>query len=378
MINRRKRVVIVCDLLQTFLRFRLPLAKEIQRRGHQVHVIASRSDSVAESKLAKIDISVEVLRMDRTGINPFADVFYFRKLRRRMKELHPDLLFTYQAKAAVYSSLAANSIENCERYILFPGLGYLFSDAVSLKNRVIRRLAVFLYRRAFSNIDTAFFQNTDDIGTLKEFQIFQPSVGIVVVNGSGIPLDEFMFHNSPISPVRFTMLTRLLKTKGVYEFANAATALKKMFGERVEFSLVGPVDSNPNALSYSVVAEWHTAGFLTYHGAVEDVRPFLRATSVFVLPSFYMEGTPRSILEAMAVGRAIITTDQRGCRNTVTEGVNGFLVKPQSVDSLKDAMLKFIENPELIQSMGVASRKLAEQKFDVRDVVKQMCDAMNL
>lgn len=373
-----KQVTIVCDLLSTFARFRLPVAREMIRRGHVVTVICSRGSTEVASLISAEGVSVEVVCMDRTGLNPIADGLYYLRLRKRLKTLAPDVLLTYQAKAAVYASLAAASVRKCRRHVLFPGLGFLFSDSVSLKKRCLRRLVVYLYRLAFSKIDTAFFQNQEDRQTLETYRIFSRKVNRVLVNGSGVPLDEYAFSELVEGRVRFLMATRLLRTKGVHEFAQAARELKSRYGEAVDFVLLGPIDTNPNALSPALVDEWNAAGFLTYSGAVGDVRPFLADASVFVLPSFYMEGTPRSILEAMAVGRAIITTDHRGCRNTVAEGVNGFLVKPQSVDSLKDAMIKFIENPELIQSMGVASRKMVEEKFDVRDVVKQMCDAMNL
>lgn len=373
-----KQVTIVCDLLSTFARFRLSVAREMIVRGHAVTVICSRGSTEAASLVSAEGVSVEVVCMDRTGLNPIADGLYYFRLRKRLKSLAPDVLLTYQAKAAVYASLAAVSVSKCRRHVLFPGLGFLFSDSVSLKKSCLRKLVIYLYRLAFSGIDTAFFQNQDDIQTLETYRIFSKKVNRVLVNGSGVPLDEFSFSESVSQPIRFLMATRLLRTKGVHEFAQAARELKLRYGEAVDFMLLGPIDSNPNALSPAVVDEWQAAGYLNYHGAVKDVRPFLKITSVFVLPSFYMEGTPRSILEAMAVGRAIITTDQRGCRNTVSEGVNGFLVQPKSVDSLVDAMVKFIEKPELIQSMGIASRKLAVEKFDVRDVVKQMCDAMDL
>jgi len=373
-----KFIVIACDLLSTFARFRLPLAKEMIRRGYRLRVIGSRVDSQAEMEILACGIDVEVVSMDRTGLNLLADLAYWRKLRSRLVELKPDVLFAYQAKAAVYSSLAAASVPNCKRHVLFPGLGFLFSESASTKKRFLRRFAVLLYRRAFREIDTAFFQNTEDVKTLEAYRVFNPSVNRIVVNGSGVPLDEFAFCPSASEPIRFTMATRLLRTKGVYHFAEAAKELKAKHGDCVQFDLLGPVDSNPSAVSAEAVAQWHDAGYLTYHGSVHDVRPYLQQTSVFVLPSFYMEGTPRSILEAMSMGRAIITSNSRGCRDTVSDGVNGYLVKPQSTASLIEAMTRFIEKPELIAQMGKSSRKMAEEKYDVNDVVSQMLGSMGL
>lgn len=376
--SESKSVVIACDLLPTFARFRLPLAKEMVRRGHTVRVIGSRFDSEAEAQILAEGIDVEVVLMDRTGLNPLGDFAYWRNLRSRLAAIQPDVLFAYQAKAAVYSSLAASSVPKCRRHVLFPGLGFLFSESASTKKRFLRRLAVLLYRKAFRNIDTAFFQNADDVRTLEAYRVFSPSVNRTIVNGSGVPLDDFAFFPPVINPVRFTMATRLLRTKGVYQFAEAAKELKAKHGDAVQFDLLGPVDSNPSAVSGEVVAQWHDAGYLTYHGSVADVRPYLQQTSVFVLPSFYMEGTPRSILEAMSMGRAIITSNFRGCRDTVTDGVNGYLVKPQSTASLVEAMTRFIEKPELIAPMGQASRRMAVEKYDVNDVVSKMLEIMGL
>jgi len=376
--NFSKRITIVCDLLSTFVRFRLPLAMEMIRRGHSVRVVGSRRDDEATAEIRAAGIDVELVPMERTGLNPVADFRYWRMLVRRLADLQPDVLFAYQAKAAVYSHLAAASFSNCSRHVLFPGLGFLFSDSANIKKRLLRRAAVLLYRRAFRDVDTAFFQNSDDLKTLETYRILKSSVKRVIVNGSGVPLDVFEFCAPAAAPIRFTMATRLLRPKGVCHFAEAAKVLKAKYGDAIEFDLLGPVDSNPNAVSANLVSQWIDAGFLQYHGAVKDVRPFLKQTSVFVLPSFYMEGTPRSILEAMATGRAIITSDFRGCRDTVVDGVNGYLVTPQSTQSLVEAMTRFIEKPDLIAPMGQASRRMAEEKYDVNDVVDQMLRVMGL
>jgi len=375
---QRKQVTIVCDLLPTFSRFRLPLAIGMIQRGHRVHVIGSQSNTSAESSIRSAGIGCDIVPMNRTGLNPWEDLRYCQGLKAKIRELKPDVLFAYQAKAAAYSNLAATGLTDCSRHVLFPGLGFLFSEAATLKKRCLRSIAVQLYRRSFRSIQTAFFQNEDDRCLLNDYRVFPPSVRQVIVNGSGVPLGEFPLSPPVTEPVRFLMATRLLRAKGVVEFARAARILRARFGQAVQFDLLGPADTNPSAISATEVQRWHREGILSYHGAVDDVRPFLKQASVFVLPSYYMEGIPRSILEAMSMGRPIITTDSRGCRNTVEAGCNGFLVEPRSAASLVDAMTQFIEDPGLIVTMGAASRKLAERKFDVRDVVCNMLQAMGL
>lgn len=374
----RKQIVIVCDLLSTFARFRLPLATKMMQRGHRVQVIGSQHDPVAESSIRAAGLQCEIVPMNRTGLNPWGDLVYCQGLTSKLREIMPDVLFAYQAKAAVYSSLAAAGIPKCSRHVLFPGLGFLFSEAVSLKKRCLQSLAVRLYRRSFGSIETAFFQNEEDRCLLNTYRVFSSSVRQVIVNGSGVPLDEFPLSPPVVKPIRFLMATRLLRAKGVEEFARSARLLRASFGQAVEFDLVGPSDTNPSAIGDDEVRQWHCEGILNYHGAVDDVRPFLRQASVFVLPSYYMEGTPRSILEAMSMGRPIITTDSRGCRNTVEPGYNGLLVEPRSVPSLAEAMTQFVKNPEQIATMGLASRQLAERKYNVHDVVCRMLQAMEL
>ena len=348
------------------------------RRGHEVRLICSEGNDEAEQRATEAGLRVEAVPMNRTGMNPVTDQFYRRRLTERFRDLEPDLLFSYQAKAAVYSSLAAAKLGGCTRHVLFPGLGFLFDEGQSLKRSALRWAAVQLYRRSFRNIETAFFQNEEDAALLNEHRVLSDSVNQLVVNGSGVPLDRFTFAPPVVEPVSFLMATRLLRAKGVVEFAQAARELRSRHGDTVEFHLVGPADTNPSAIHQDELARWVSEGILDYHGAVTDVRPFLERASVFVLPSYYMEGTPRSILEAMAMGRPIITTDSRGCRNTVDPGRNGFLVQPRSVASLVDAMTRFVEHPQQIATMGQASRAIAEERYDVEDVVRTMLGAMGL
>ncbi len=173
------------------------------------------------------------------------------------------------------------------------------------------------------------------------------------------------------------MIARLLGAKGLYEYAAAAKEVKALYPE-VMFHIVGPADPSPDAVPLSRVKSWHDSGVVCYHGAADDVRPYLAACHVFVFPSYYPEGVPRSVLEAMAVGRPVLTTDMPGCRETVNAGMNGFLVAKGDAAALAERMRWFIENREQWARMGAASRSLAEQRFDVRKVNADMLKIMGL
>jgi glycosyltransferase involved in cell wall biosynthesis len=174
------------------------------------------------------------------------------------------------------------------------------------------------------------------------------------------------------------MATRLLADKGIREFAEASGRLKARYGDQVDFQIAGAIDSNPTAIKKSEIDCWEEQGWIRYRGLISNMPDFLSACSVFVLPSWYMEGTPRSILEAMSTGRAIITTDNRGCKETVDHEVNGLIVPQQDAIALEHAMEKLIIEPELLVRMGQESRKLAESKYEIKIVCRQMMDALEI
>jgi len=176
--------------------------------------------------------------------------------------------------------------------------------------------------------------------------------------------------------VRFLLIARLLRDKGIREYAEAAAHLRQAHPD-AEFHLVGPHDSNPEAIGEAEVLAWQRAGQIIWHGRLDDVRPAIAAAGVYVLPS-YREGTPRSVLEAMSMGRPVITTDAPGCRETVEDGVNGYLVPVRDADALAAAMERFLVDPDLVRRMGARSRAIAVEKYDVHKVNAVMLEAMGL
>ena len=219
-----------------------------------------------------------------------------------------------------------------------------------------------------------FFQNQDDKQTLVDLGLL-PIEKTVLINGSGVNLDYFTTKPLP-EGTSFLYIGRLLNDKGVGEYLEASIRIKQIYGKMVRCLLVGPFDSNPSALSPENLATYLKQG-VEYFGEQTDVRPFIANCNVYVLPSYH-EGTPKTVLEAMAMGRPIITTNAPGCRETVIEGINGFLVPIKNIDAIVAKMKRFIDNPGLAEIMGAESRRLAEEKFDVRKVNRLIMKTMGI
>lgn len=224
------------------------------------------------------------------------------------------------------------------------------------------------------------FQNPDDEVLFRKMAILKPSTASKVVNGSGVNVSEYAVAPFPVVDLapcpRFLLIARLLVDKGIREYAQAAAIIKAKYPQ-AQFDLVGWIDDNPNAIQQHELDDWISSGLFNFWGKLGDVKPVIAACAIYVLPS-YREGTPRTVLEAMAMGRPIITTDAPGCRETVVDGLNGYLVPVKAVDELAQAMEKFIVNPALITQMGAASRQLAEEKFDVNAVNQVMLREMGI
>jgi len=240
------------------------------------------------------------------------------------------------------------------------------------------RLILFaLYSFALRYATLIFFQNRDDSACFYDLGLVPGDVPVQIVAGSGVELDFFPMQPLSSGPVRFLTIARLLVDKGIREYVDAARLVHEHWPE-VEFHLVGGTDSNPASIPDDEVKSWDAAGDVIWHGHLQDVRPILSCIHVYVLPR-YREGMPRTVLEAMATGRSIITTDVPGCRNTVIDGVNRCLVPPRDASALSEAMLKLIKQPhsETVR-MAQASLELARVRFDVKTINAQMLEAMNL
>lgn len=369
------RVVVFGGFADSLVNFRGPLLRSMVGKGHIVTACAPAASSEVLEKLAAIGVQYRDVPLSRTGLNPFSDVITFLKLISLFREIKPDVLISYTIKPVIYGSIAARLVGVPEVYSMITGLGYAFTSS-SGKMKWVAQIAKLLYRLALMNNRHVFFQNPDNRDFFVRENILSQAEQPILINGSGVDLQHYEYAPASVGVTSFLLIARLLKDKGIVEYVDAARIVKRSYPS-IRFNLLGPLDSNPAAISTTQISEWEDEGVITYLGEASDVRPMITACSVYVLPS-YAEGTPRTVLEAMSIGRAVITTDASGCRETVIDGVNGFLVPTRDASVLAVAMLKFIEDPELIQRMGKKGRSLAKEKFDVHKVNAVILGAMGL
>jgi glycosyltransferase involved in cell wall biosynthesis len=369
------RVAIVAHYAPSVALFRGALIRALVQRGVQVWVLAPDFTPATRDQVAMLGGQPADYFLNRTGANPFHDIRSVISLRSCLRHCQPQAVLAYGIKPVVYGILAAQSLNIPRRIALITRLGYAFTHPAGVKGASIHLAARLLYRVALQASHTVLFQNTDDLYEFTETSIVSPQKALVV-GGTGVDLEEFAAHPPTLEPITFTLAARLLREKGIVEFAQAAQRIKQHY-PNTRFLLLGGLDTNPGALREHEVRQWAEAGILEWHGHVPDVRPYFAQTSVYVLPS-YREGVPRSTQEAMAMARPVITTDAPGCRETVIDGVNGFLVPPRDVDALVRAMERFILQPELIITMGQASRKLAEERFDVHKINQRILAVLGI
>jgi len=280
-------------------------------------------------------------------------------------------------KPVIYGSIAAWLARVPKRFSLVEGLGYVFLDApesLAWRRRALRWIVSLFYKFALGLNHRVFFLNKDDVSHFVDERIIDADK-VARIDGIGLELDVFSPVTPVLQPVTFIMIGRMLREKGVYDFVEAARQVRERNPE-VRFLLVGYCDTNPSSATEAELRAWVAEGIVEWPGRVNDVRPWLAQASVFVLPSYYSEGLPRSSQEAMAMGLSVITTDWVGCRETVQDGVNGFLVPVRDPEALAQAMMRFVESPGSIETMGQEGRRIAEERFDVHAINEQLMDVM--
>lgn len=362
--QEKKKVLVVGSFAPSLIRFRGPLIEAIVAKGHSVVAAAPGIDAAMAEELRGVGASAREIPLRNVSLSPFAMLKSLRAMRRLIRDERPDVIIAYTIKPVIVAALAGTAERVPSLVSLITGAGYAFTGGRELKRIVSRMAASWLYRVALKRSHVIVFQNPDDEALFRRLRLVPRDRETVIVNGSGVDIEHFSPAPLPEGP-SFLMIARLLKDKGIREFAEAAKRLKTLHPD-VPISLVGDFDPSPDSLGREELAQLVASG-IDYKGHLDDVRPAIAECSVYVLPS-YREGTPRSVLEAMAMGRAIVTTDAPGCRETVREGENGFLVRPRDADSLLEGMKRFIDDPGLATVMGGASRRIAEAKYDVRKV----------
>jgi glycosyltransferase involved in cell wall biosynthesis len=372
------KIVIIASNDFSLINFRKELILEFRNRGFDIVAAAPPELPIVRRELGRMGIKYHPITLKKNGRNPFSDLLFFFSLLRILIKEKPDYLLTYTIKPVIYGNLAGRLFKNLKRYSIISGLGYIASENEVNSQRLVIRLIDILYRTSLKHINGLFFQNDEDVSFfLKKEYITSPAIAQVTM-GSGVNTRYFTREPLPYGVFRFLLVSRLLRSKGIAIYADAARLVKKKY-PNAEFELLGGYDlSCDDAITPEEVQGWEAEGLFRYRGTTSDVRPYLKDSTVFVLPSYYREGIPRSIMEAMSTGRPIITTDAIGCRNTVKHGQNGFLVQPHDVQGLADAMIYMIEHPEEVKAMAQKSRQMAVDTFEVTGVNKILLEYMNL
>lgn len=377
------KFLMISSFLPSVLNFRGKLLEAIHAKGYDIHLMVPDLAQFPDEyeKLQALGYQIHEIPMQRTGTNPIKDLNTLMEIYRLIRKIQPDVVLSYTIKPVIYGTLAAWLAKVPKRFALITGLGYAFQNVESGKRSIFQKLVHGLYAQALKHADKVFFQNPDDLKLFQYMHLLEAHKPMVVVNGSGVNVQDFDVMPLPVNEqgivkASFLLIARLLGDKGIREYAEAARIIKAKYPE-TEFHLVGWIDDNPSAISQAELDTWVQEKTVNYWGKLSDVRPAISASSVYVLPS-YREGTPRTVLEAMAMGRAVITTDAPGCRETVSNGVNGYLVGVKSVDDLVQSMQYFIEDPKLITYMGQRSREIALNKYDVHQVNKHMMTEMEM
>lgn len=367
------KVAVLSSHTPSLFWFRTDMMKSFQNSGCEVIAIGNESESEWAEKFESNNIRYVQADIKRTGMNPLDELKTLKSLKTILKREMPDKIFTYQAKTIIYGGIAAHQLGIKEVYPLIAGLGSVFlGDSAALK------AAGFIlkteYRISLKNAEKVFFQNRDDA----DFYVRNGMTDrdkIVMIHGSGVNLDKFTIQPLP-EKTAFLCVGRLIRDKGIVEYLQAAEIVKKQYPD-IRFLLIGPFDTNPTAIQKDELQKYIDEGIIEYFGEQTDVRPYLAQCSIYCLPS-YREGTPKTVLEAMASGKAVITTDVPGCRETVSDGVNGYLVPAKDEKAVAQKMIYLIEHPETVKEMAAEGRRMAEEIFDVKKVNETICRTMNL
>ena len=364
-----KKFILISPKNRTAYNFRGDLIKAIIKQGYEV--IVTGPNDIDVDKIEALGARFELIPINKNGTNPIADFKYMLKLRKLMKKEKPDATLGYTIKPAIYGAMAAKLAGVKSRTSMITGAGYLFT-AKTIKARLTGIIGKTLYNMGLACANHVIFQNEDDLNEFTSMHLVNKKK-CAVVNGSGVNMQHFALADLPEKPV-FFMLSRALYSKGVQEYLDACRIIHCKYPD-VRCMYLGAIEPMPDAIPQEIVQSYIDDGSIEYFGETPDVRQYTAQCSVYVLPS-YREGTPRTVLEAMSMGRPIITTDVPGCRSTVKDGKNGFLVPAYDANAVAEKMEWFINHPESIKTMGVESYNYCKEKFVVSAVNKRMLEIM--
>jgi glycosyltransferase involved in cell wall biosynthesis len=366
-----KRLLLNVNVAWFLISHRLPVVRAARAEGYEVHVAASISAPEELAILENEGVTFHRLTLGRGSLNPIKDLAYLWQLLAVIRKVRPDIVHNITVKPIVYGSIAARILRIRGIINAVSGLGYAFIGVGS------RRTVSFLVRTAYrvalsSRAVRVIFQNPDDMTAFVAARVISKEQAILI-KGSGVDLDSFYPSAEPAGAPKVVLPARMLRDKGVVEFATAAKLLLSR-GHAASFVLAGMIDAaNPASLQPGELAELSRETGVEWLGHVSDVPALYRSAHIVCLPS-YREGLPKALIEACAAGRPVVTTDVTGCREVVADGVNGLLVKVRDADALAAALQRLLNDPDLRARLGAAGRRRAVAEFDVKAVVRATLD----
>lgn len=369
------KIFIIGNIASTMINFRKEFIKMLVSSGHEVYCLVSDYDEKSIEKISSFGAMPLDYSLNAKGLNPFNDAIATFDLIRLFRQHKPDVVFSFFVKPVIFATIAAK-IARVSRIVgMIEGLGGAFTvhkNGQTRKAKIIKTIQIFLYKFSLPHLDELIFLNNDDKKDLID-RCNVRAKSINVLGGIGVDLDKFSYFKAPKEPISFIFIGRLLTEKGIFEYLEAAKIVKDKYKDVKFYVFGGLEENNPFGLKQEELIPYINNEIVVFQGYIDNIKEWIVNSSVFVLPS-YREGVPRSTQEAMAVGRAVITTDVVGCRETVIDGVNGFLVPPYNSDVLAQKMMYFVENPDTIIQMGIESRKIAEEKFDINKQNKKLAN----
>lgn len=368
------KFLVITSSTSYFIKFRLDLVKEIINKGNEIVVISPDNDE--NNILKKLNIKLITTNLNKTSLSFLNSFKYFLDLIKIIKKEKPDKVFAYTIKPVIFGSIASKISKVPENYSMITGLGYVYSND-TFKFKLLQFIAGTGYKLAFTFSKKVIFQNQDDINEFVYQRKYLDINKCELVNGSGVNMKKYPKHDLP-NNISFLMVSRILSFKGIEEYFKAAKIVKEKY-PNIEFVYVGSSDNSP--LSIDIINKYSNyidSGIVNFYKNVPQVQEFLNNCTIFVLPSYYREGIPRALLEALSVGRPIITTNSIGCKEVINNNKNGFLVTPKDENDLANKMIYFIENQNLIPQMAEESYQYCQTKFDVNIINKQLLNILNI
>jgi len=380
MINKssKKVILMVANTSWYLYNFRLPLIHEFQNLGFEV-VALSPKDGFSK-KIVNEEFKWYDLPLNRSGFGLFTNISTVFRMIKMYRFLQPHYAIHFTIKPVIYGTFVARCFTSAKSVNNITGLGFVFIGR-SHMHTLIRLAVKGLYRIVLSSSFRIIFQNSSDREYFINNRIIHPGkVSSLVIPGSGVDTSFFCPAPRAFSDkknLRFILVARVLKDKGIVEYVEASKIIKKRF-PYIQFDLLGQIDEeNPSGISEKLVTQWHSENIINYLGAVDDVRPSLQNADVFVLPS-YREGLSKSIIEAMAMELPIITTDVPGCRETVVPNENGLIITPRDITPLVNAIKFMVDHKTMLPQMGKVSREIAINKFEVNRINNLFLKALDL